>query len=223
METIPLELQKRDVYGKKTKSLRREGVTPAHVFGHGVKSQALQGATTEIERVIAHAGKSRLIGLKIDGEKRARSVIVREVQRKPSSGLLYHVDFYQVRTKEKMTVEVPVHITGEAPALENTANKLEIELPELTVECLPTQLPSRLDVDISGLTGPNDAIRVKDLSLADGISVHNDPELVVVKIAVERKRGPEVEEAPAEEGEAVAAAETAGESEVEESSAASDD
>jgi large subunit ribosomal protein L25 len=204
MDAIPLEVQKRDVYGKKNKALRRDGITPAHVFGHGVKSQALQGPTSELERIVERAGKSRLIGLKIEGEKRSRSVIVREVQRKPSSGLLYHVDFYQLRTKEKITVEVPVHVVGYAPALENTSNKLEIELPELTVECLPAQMPSRLDVDVSSLVDSADVIRVADLRLGEGISVHNDAGLAVVKIAIERKR--EAEPVAAEEVEVVAAA-----------------
>ena len=222
MDTIPLEVQKREVLGKKTRALRREGTTPAHVFGHGVKSLAVQGPTSEIERVVERAGKSRLIGLKIAGEKRSRSVVVKEVQRKPGTGLLYHVDFYQVRTKEKMTVEVPVHIVGVAPALENTANKLEIELPELTIECLPAQIPSRLDVDVSSLVEASDAIRVKDIVVAEGVQIHNQPDLPVVKVTVERKRGVEAEEVPAEEIEVVAAqpaAEAAAEAPAEESTA----
>jgi large subunit ribosomal protein L25 len=205
------------VYGKKNKALRRDGITPAHVFGHGVKSQALQVATPELERVVERAGKSRLVGLKIEGEKRSRNVIVREVQRKPSSGLLFHVDFYQLRTKEKITVEVPVHVVGHAPALENTANKLEIDLPELTVECLPAQMPSRLDVDVTSLAEPSDVIRVGDLKVGEGVSIHNDAELVVVKIVVERKR--EVEPVAAEEVEVVAAAGAVEEGTKEESSA----
>jgi large subunit ribosomal protein L25 len=217
MDTISLEVQKRDVYGKKNKALRRDGITPAHVFGHGVKSQALQVATPELERVVERAGKSRLVGLKIEGEKRSRNVIVREVQRKPSSGLLFHVDFYQLRTKEKITVEVPVHVVGHAPALENTANKLEIDLPELTVECLPAQMPSRLDVDVTSLAEPSDVIRVGDLKVGEGVSIHNDAELVVVKIVVERKR--EVEPVAAEEVEVVAAAGAVEEGTKEESSA----
>jgi len=216
MDTIPLEVQKRDVLGKKNRTLRREGTTPAHVFGHGVKSQALQGSTSEIERVVERAGKSRLIGLKIAGEKRVRNVVVKEVQRKPGSGMLYHVDFYQIRTKEKVTLEVPVHVVGQAPALENTANKLEVELAELTIDCLPTQIPSRVDVDVSSLEKPSDAVRVKDLSLAEGINVHNSPDLVVVKIIVEKKRGPEMEAVPSEEVEVVAAAEPVAEAPKEE-------
>ena len=186
MDSIALEVQKREVLGNKNKALRRSGVTPAHLFGHGVKSQALQGPTAELEGVVRRAGTSRLIGLKIGGEKRARNVVVREVQRHPGTGLLLHVDFYQVRTKEKMSVEVPVHVVGDAPALLSKANILVVEIPHLHIECLPSRIPSRIDIDVSGLVESDDVVRVHDVKVAEGISVLNDPELAVVKVEVKR-------------------------------------
>ncbi len=187
MDTISLELQKREVSGNKNKALRRSGVTPAHLFGHGVKSQPLQGATAELEGAIRHAGRSKLIGLKIGEEKRARNVLVREIQRHPGTGLLLHVDFFQVRSKERMTVEVPVHVVGDAPVLQSKANTLVVEIPHLNIECLPSRLPSRIDIDVSGLKATDDVVRVRDVKMADGIVLLNDPELAVVKIEVERK------------------------------------
>ena len=205
MDTISLNVTKRQVLGKKTKALRRAGVTPAHVFGHGVKSQPLQGNTTEIEGALSRAGTSSLISLGIEGEKRHRSVLVREVQREPVTDLLVHVDFYQVRSKEKMSVEVPVHLVGDAPALVSTANTLDIEMPTLHVECLPANLPSQIDIDVSGLKDTNDAIRVSDVALPQGVSALNSPELVVVK--VEPVRGVRIEEEEAEAAEEAAAEE----------------
>ena len=203
MDTISLELQKREVSGNKNKALRRSGVTPAHLFGHGVKSQPLQGATAELEGVIRHAGRSKLIGLKIGEEKRARNVLVREIQRHPGTGLLLHVDFFQVRSKERMTVEVPVHVVGDAPVLQSKANTLVVEIPHLNIECLPSRLPSRIDIDVSGLKVSDDVVRVRDVKVAEGIVVLNDPELAVVKVEVERKAAA----APAEVvGEVVVAA-----------------
>ncbi len=187
MDTISLELQKREVSGNKNKALRRSGVTPAHLFGHGVKSQPLQGATAELEGVIRHAGRSKLIGLKIGEEKRARNVLVREVQRHPGTGLLLHVDFFQVRSKERMTVEVPVHIVGDAPVLQSKANTLVVDIAHLNIECLPSRLPSRIDIDVSGLKESDDVVRVRDVKTAEGIVVLNDPELAVVKVEVERR------------------------------------
>ncbi len=192
MDKITLELQPRDTFGKRNKALRRAGMTPAHLFGHRVHSLALQGQTADLERVLARAGTSRLISLKVSGEKRARTVLIREIQRKPASGLLLHLDLYQVKSKEKMTVEIPVHVVGHAPALESKANTLALELPSLTVECLPTNLPSRLDVDISSLESASDVLRVGDVRAPDGVAILNDPELVVARIEAERR--PVVEE-----------------------------
>ncbi len=194
MDKISLELQQRDTFGKHNRALRRSGVTPAHLFGHGVRSVALEGQTAELERVVARAGTSRLISLKVGGEKRAKTVLVREIQRKPVSGLLLHVDLYQVKSKEKMTVEVPVHVVGESPALESKANSLEVDLSLLTVECLPADLPARLDVDISGLTAAGDSLRVGDVRPPDGVTILNDHDLVVARIEAERRPAVEAEE-----------------------------
>jgi large subunit ribosomal protein L25 len=198
MEKINLELDKRETEGKHNRALRRAGTTPAHLFGHGVQSVALQGPTSELEQVLVRAGTSRLISLKVAGEKRARSVVIREIQRKPVSGLLLHVDLYQVRSRERMSVDVPVHLLGTAPALESRANKLATELPMLTVECLPADLPARLEVDVSSLKTAADTIRVSDIKPPSGVVILNDHDLVVVKIEVERKAAPVAEASSAE-------------------------
>ena len=97
MEKISLELRNGTRLASTIERFARTGTTPAHLFGHGLESLALQGTTTDLEQAVARAGMSRLVNLKIAGEKRARSVLIREIQRKPVSGLLLHVDLYQVR------------------------------------------------------------------------------------------------------------------------------
>jgi len=183
MDKLELELTKRDILGKRVRFLRRQGITPAHLFGHGIESMALQGDTTKLERLLAQAGKVKLINLKLDKEKNARVVLLREFQREPMRGKLLHVDFYQVKSKEKVTVEVPIVLLGEAPALESTNTTLMQELDTLTVECLPAKIPAEIQLDISSLTEREQAIRVKDIKLGRGIAILNDPELVVVKIS----------------------------------------
>ncbi|MEE8636818.1 MAG: 50S ribosomal protein L25 [Dehalococcoidia bacterium] len=182
MDRVELEAANRGILGKKVKHLRRQGITPVHVFGHGVKSLALQCDNRELERALGQAGHTALISLKLDEEKRPRTVVVREVDRDWRRGELLHVDFYQVRMGEKIRLEVPVVLLGEAPALRSKANMLEHELETLTVECLPGKIPAGIEVDISGLAEPDQAIRVKDIGLEEDIVVLNDPELVVVKI-----------------------------------------
>jgi large subunit ribosomal protein L25 len=205
MDKIELKVTNREILGKKVKHLRRQGITPVHLFGHGIKSLALQCGTGELERVLGQAGQTRLISLKLDKEKKPRSVVVREFDRDWRKGQLVHVDFYQVKMEEKIKLEVPVVLVGEAPALKSKTNMLEHELGALTVECLPAKIPANLEVDINSLTETEQAIRVKDVILDKDITVLNDPELVVVKISfrpvekVEEKVIEEVVEAEAEE------------------------
>jgi len=205
MDKIELKVTNREILGKKVKHLRRQGITPVHLFGHGIKSLALQCGTGELERVLGQAGQTRLISLKLDKEKKPRSVVVREFDRDWRKGQLVHVDFYQVKMEEKIKLEVPVVLVGEAPALKSKTNMLEHELGALTVECLPAKIPANLEVDINSLTETEQAIRVKDVILDKDITVLNDPELVVVKISfrpvekVEEKVVEEVVEAEAEE------------------------
>jgi large subunit ribosomal protein L25 len=184
MDKLELELTKRDILGKRVRFLRRQGITPAHLFGHGIESMALQGDTTKLEMLLAQAGKVKLINLKLDKEKNARVVLLSEFQREPMRGKLLHVDFYQVKSKEKVTVEVPIVLLGEAPALESTDTTLMQQFDTLTVECLPAKIPAEIELDISSLTEREQAIRVKDIKLGRGIAILNDPELVVVKISL---------------------------------------
>ncbi len=204
MDKIELEVTNREILGKKVKHLRRQGITPVHLFGHSIESLALQCDTGELERVLAQAGQTGLIGLKLDEEKKPRTVVVREFDRDWRRGKLLHVDFYQVKMEEKIKLEIPVVLAGEAPALKFKDNMLEHELDTLTIECFPAKIPASLEVDISPLTEPGQAIRVKDIALDKDITVLNDPELVVVKISsrpvekVEEEVAEEVVEAPEE-------------------------
>jgi large subunit ribosomal protein L25 len=183
MDKIELEVANREILGKKVRHLRRRGITPVHLFGHGIESLALQCDTDELEQVLSQAGYTGLIGLKLDKEKKPRTVVVREFDRDWRRGKLLHVDFYQIKMEEKIKLEVPVVLVGEAPALKSKDNMLEHELETLTVECLPAKIPASVEVDISSFTEPGQAIRVKDIALDKDITVLNDPELVVVKIS----------------------------------------
>jgi large subunit ribosomal protein L25 len=212
MDSIELKVSKREILGKKVKHLRRQGITPIHVFGHGIESLALQCSTDELERVLARAGHTGLVNLKLGNEKKPRPVVIREIDRDWRGGRLLHVDFYQVRMEEKIKLEVPIVLVGEAPALKSKANMLEHELETLTVECLPGKIPSKFEVDISGLTEAGQAIRVKDIAVDKDVSIINDPELVVVKISFRpAEKAEEGVEKPAEAVEEVVEAAGAGE------------
>lgn len=184
MDQIELKVANREVLGKKVSGLRRQGITPVHVFGRGIESLALQCETVKLRRVLAEAGQTRLINLKIDSEKKPRVVMVRGIEREPRSGQSLHVDFYQVQMTERLKVEVPVVLVGEAPALKMKENMMVHELNTVTVECLPAQIPSSLELDISSLIEADQALRVKDIKLDEGVAILNDPEHVVAKISI---------------------------------------
>ena len=183
MDKLELTVTDREILGKKVKHLRRRGITPVHLFGHGIKSLVLQCETDKLERVLGQAGHTGLVSLKVDHEKKPRSVVIREFDRDWRKGQLLHVDFYQVRMGEKLKLDVPISLVGEAPALESKAHMLDHELETLTVECLPSKIPSSIEVDISSLSEPDQTIRVKDVTVDGDISILNDPDLVVVKIS----------------------------------------
>lgn len=182
MDEIELRVNQREILGKKVRFLRRQGITPLHLYGRGIESLALQCDTAGLQRVLAKAGRTQLISLKLDSEKSSRAVVVREVQTEPRTGESLHVDFYQVQMAEQVKVDVPIVLVGEAPVLKQKENRLVHELNALTVECLPDRIPASVAVDLSSLSEPEQTVRVKDIGLDTAVNVLNDPEQVVVRI-----------------------------------------
>ena len=217
MEGLTLEASKRDILGKKTRFLRRQGITPAHLFGHGLESVALQCDTAKLQRLIARAGRTRLIALGVEGDKEPKSVFIKEIQRDARTGELLHVDLFQVSKAEKVRVDVPIILVGEAPAMRGKEYTLTHSLTSLSIECLPDKLPPQIEVDLSPLVEVGQAIYVRDILFSPDITVHNDPDLTVVKVSevkvekVEEVVAAEevVAEAAAEEGAEAAAEEGA--------------
>ncbi|MDD5289006.1 MAG: 50S ribosomal protein L25 [Dehalococcoidales bacterium] len=207
MATLELKAIKRHIEGKKVQELRRKGVTPAHLFGPGVESLAIQCDTISLRNILADAGHTQLVNLKLGQEHNPRIVMVREVQIDNFKGGLLHVDFYQVNLTETIRVNVPVVLIGESAAAKMKGNSLVQELNELTVQCLPANIPSKVDVDVTPLVTANDLVRIKDLPAIKDVTIVNDPGVVVARIAVEvievvekPKTAEEGAEAAAEEG-----------------------
>lgn len=200
---MDLTAHTREIRGKKVKTLRRQGITPVHVFGHGIDPEALQCDTIDLQKVLAQAGTTGIVGLKVDKARKKRNVMVREVQKEPRSGQVLHVDFYQIRMEEKLKVDVPIILTGEAPAVKLKENFLSHELDSLSVECLPDDIPSHIEVDVSNLEEADQSIHVQDIILGEEVTVLNNPDQLVAKINVRHvEREIEAEEAEAaEEGE----------------------
>ena len=208
MEQTPLIAQKRTVLGRKVKTIRKDGFTPAHVFGHKIDTIHVQVQTKDFKKVFEKTGETGIIELAIDSEK--RPVMVRNLQYHAVSDELLHVDFYQVNLSEKVTVNVPLEITGEAPAEQKKVGLLLTPLSEIEIEALPSDLPESVEVDVSKLEEIGDEVRVKDLPINKSkIEVLTDEEQVVASIGeLVTKEQQELEaEMEAEQAEAAAATE----------------
>jgi large subunit ribosomal protein L25 len=213
MDNLTLKAAERKILGKKTKLLRRQGVTPVHIFGHNVASRALQCDTAQLKNVVAHAGATRLIRLTIDGDKEPRSVFVREVQRDALGKYLLHVDLYEVKKGVKVAFTVPIILVGEAPAMKGKNRMLSRGITSLNIECVPEKVPPQIEVDVSGLKELDQPLLVKDIVLDASITVHADPDQLVVKVTETglKEAAEEAAAAAAAAAEAEAAAAAAGE------------
>ncbi len=208
MEQVPLTAEKRSVLGRKVKTLRREGVIPAHVFGHKVTTIHVQVKNSEFSKVFEKVGETGIVDLAVDGQK--RPVLVRNVQLHPVTSQTLHVDFYQINLTEKVKVNVPIEVVGESPAVEKKIGLLLTPVTEVEIEALPADIPEKIELEISKLANVGDEIKIKDLTVdRSKIEILQDAELVVAQIgelvtkemeAVEAEIEAEQAETAAEEG-----------------------
>ena len=182
MADLRLAVDVRTMTGKKVKSLRRQGILPAHLYGRSTESQSLQAPIQQVVELLSTAGRNAIIDLMINGEGEARSVVVRGVQRNPFTDELYHVDFFQVSLTEKLRADVPLVLVGEAPAVMVHNGVLLQNLDRLAIEALPTDVPPKIEVDVSGLEELEAGIFVRDLNVPSNVDVLAAPDLLVAKV-----------------------------------------
>ncbi len=169
----------RSTFGKKVKHLRSEGLLPATVYGKGFDPISIQMKSKELNKLFEEAGESSLIDLLV--EKENYPILFKNPQYHPVEGNLIHIDCYKVNLKEKITATVPIEIVGESVAVKEGLVLVEIT-NEVEVESLPTDLPERIEVDISQLVNVDDTITVADLKVDDKVEIQNSPDQVIVKI-----------------------------------------
>ncbi|MFQ5585720.1 MAG: 50S ribosomal protein L25 [Thermodesulfobacteriota bacterium] len=197
MEELNLSVEKREGRGKgAAKRLRREGIVPAVLYGAGLKEAiSLQIRTGEINQLLhAVSGRKVLLNLTIAGEKKARRTILQEVQRDTVMRTPTHIDFYEVEKGHKVVVEVSITVVGKADGVD-LGGILQQDLRTLDVECMPTNIPGTVEVDVTSL-GIGGSIHVSDLTSSEGQTYLNDPNMTIVSVVAPAA---EVEEKTAEE------------------------
>jgi large subunit ribosomal protein L25 len=207
-----LVAQRRVILGKKVADLRRDGILPAVVYGHGGDSESIQVDARAFDDLRRHHGRNTLLDLKIEDGK-ARPVLVHQIAEHPVKRKAVHVDFYLVTMTEEMTVDVRVVAIGESFAVEKLGATLLHQLDSIKVRALPADLPQTLEADISPLATFDDVIHAGDVPLPATVTLVTDPHETVIRLQAPRVEEVVVAaEVPAEEGGEVAEDE-AGESE----------
>lgn len=211
VKQVELAVSPREVTGKATRRLRREGIIPANIFGHGEASQAVQLRDLDFERLRKGHRATGVISLKVAGAKRAQTTLIRRVQRHPINGKILHIDFLRVSLRDRITAKVPLHLEGTAPGVKIEGGVLLHLSDVLEVECAAGEIVEAIEVDVSALENIDDVIHAKDVPLPPNFTLITDPEEAVVKIAPPRvEKVEEVEAAPAAAEAPAAAAEGEG-------------
>jgi len=189
MEEIVLEAQIRQGIGRsKVKAARASGLVPGIVYGEGKDSLAVEFSHRELIRLVhEHRLENSVIKLKIKNDKKQnRSCLVKEIQYHPVQGDIIHLDFNEISLTQVIKINVPVVAKGEPAGVKQEGGSLEHILWEIEVECLPTDIPKEIEVDVSALK-IGDAIHVKDIKMPPKVKVLNDLEAVVLSVAAPLK------------------------------------
>jgi large subunit ribosomal protein L25 len=195
-QQVKLTVQTRTQVGRNAiKRVRKEGLIPGVIYGVGQEPINLEVNGRQLSTVLARSsGENILLELEIvDGDKKRNSLaMIQEVQHHPIQRQILHVDFHAVSATEKITAEVPIETVGEPIGVKTNGGLLEHILRDLEVECLPGDLPDRIEVDVTNLD-INQSIHVKDLQLPSGVEAVTDGDLTVVAVSAAR-----VDEEPTE-------------------------
>ena len=199
METVEITVERRTGTGKgAARKLRVTGRVPGVLYGPKRAAASVSVDGEQFERRLAHLEGSHLIRLVsaggTDAELHERMVLLREMQRHPVTGQVLHADFYEVDLTERLVVSVPLHFTGKAVGVV-AGGILQPVLREIEVECLPTEIPEFIEVDVTAI-GIHEAVHLADLRLPEGVQLVGEATQTVVTVLP-----PTVETKPAEAAE----------------------
>jgi len=190
MEEIFLDVELREDIGKtKVNSLRRQGFIPAIVYKQGEKSQSIRISRRQfVQMMHQHHAENIVISLRVNGDKKqkARNCMIKEIQYDPVKDDVLHVDFHEISLTKAIKVGVPLVSKGEPVGVKQEGGSLEHILWQVEIECLPTDIPKNIEVDVSQLK-IGDSVHIKEISFPPKVKVLSDPEAVVFSVAAPMK------------------------------------
>jgi large subunit ribosomal protein L25 len=185
MEKFVLKATKRNVTGKQVKALRRAGELPAVIYGRHVEPISISLDAHATGLVFAKLTSSTLVTIDVEGHEYA--ALVREKQRDFIKGNLTHIDFLALDLTEKIRTKVRLTFTGTSSAVKDFSAVLVHRMEALEVECLPTELPERITVDISSLKEIGNNIRVSEIPLPENVVVLDDGDDIVIIASIAKE------------------------------------
>lgn len=161
--------------------LRLTGMVPGVIYGPERTSTSVSVSARELEKLYEQAGQSSLIDFILDGEE-AVLVLIQDLQFHPIKGTIIHIDFLQSKADATLDVNIALNFVGESPAVKQ-GGTLTVVIDEVEATCLPKDLISSFDVDISVLKTFEDHLTIKDLQFSKDIEIHDDKDALVVRVA----------------------------------------
>ena len=189
MEKVVLKAEPREITGKKVKLMRKEGKLPGVMYGAHFEAKPIVLDRREASNILNRLSSSSIVTLEVEGEEHA--ALVREKQRDYLKDEYLHVDFQVVSLTEKIRTEVAISFVGSAPAVKELNALVVAGINSIEVECLPQDLPEKIEVDISNLLAIGDAIYLKELSPLPNVNYLTNPEELIAVISAVKE---EVEE-----------------------------
>ncbi len=208
--TIELQAEPREVFGKRVRRLRRQGMVPANIYGHG-DSRPIQAPARALEQMLVHGGRTGIVTIAVgDGSETA---LLKEIQRDPRSAQILHIAFQAVSLEEEVISTVPVRFVGESIAVTKMGGVMTHPRTELRLAARAKDLPESIEVDLGVITELHGAILVSDLPESSTYQYLDPPEEVLAMVqppkAAEEEEVAEGAEAPAEGTPGAATAEPA--------------
>jgi len=192
-EQVTFAAQRRTVFGKAVRQLRREGIVPGNIVVSGRDSIAIQVNGADFQKFLTKHHATTVVRLTLDGDKRGDTVMVQRVEHEPVTRAILHVDFAHVNMSETTHARVPIRIEGDAPGVKLYNAMVLTVLDHVEVEALPADLPDALVLDVGELTDLNASLNVGDLAVPRGVKVLTDPAESVVRLEPPRMVEPAAE------------------------------
>jgi large subunit ribosomal protein L25 len=185
MATVSFNATAREGTGKgAARTLRRQGQVPAVIYGHGREPLSLALNARDLDKLLGHIqAESTVIDITVGGQ--TAKTLIREIQRHPIKRQILHVDFQALVAGEKVTVNIPIVLTGIPEGVRLEGGVLDQTLRELEIEVDPANIPDHLELDVSNMV-IGDSLHISDIKLPEGVEVLDDPEMSVAVLAAPR-------------------------------------